>query len=304
MTADVIVVAIDGSPLGSAVLPYAETIARLTQRQIRLLTVLKRTPQGHSVAAASLLLQREREEYQRLQANLNTTVATVRAHGVVASALLARGDPADEILTQAEKPEVSLIALSTAGRGGLDRWALGSVADKVMRLSSKPTLIVRRAYTPFPSAPVMVHAVLVPLDGSALAEQAVPLAKPFLEGGATLWLVRVVPLLIEDSAPYGGLPELAELEEQSVQEAEVYLASVRKLLSPEDAVETRVLRGRPAENLMGFALHEHIDLVVMATHGAGGVRRLVVGSTADFLIRSSVPTLLVRPDAIREGTAG
>ncbi len=128
-----------------------------------------------------------------------------------------------------------------------------------------------------------------------MAEQALSLAEPLIRAAAVVHLVRVAPWLTEGSAPYGTVPEFVVLEEEAAREADAYLASVSRPLEERGRIERHVLRGHPAESLAGFALHEHIDLVVMTTHGYGGLRRLVVGSTADYLVRSGVPTLLLRP---------
>ncbi len=73
--------------------------------------------------------------YDRLQRYLEATIARIGEHGVSLSGALVWGDPTDVILAESERPEVNLVALSTQGWSGLDRWTIGSVADKVMRLS-------------------------------------------------------------------------------------------------------------------------------------------------------------------------
>jgi nucleotide-binding universal stress UspA family protein len=112
--------------------------------------------------------------------------------------------------------------------------------------------------------------------------------------GARLTLLRVEPWLTEGSAPYGAVREFTQLEDEAAGAAEDYLAGVRRQLPEDLDIEPVVLRGRAAESLIEFCLHERIDLVVMTTHGRGGFRRMVIGSTADRLVRSGVPTLLVR----------
>jgi nucleotide-binding universal stress UspA family protein len=304
MTDAVILVAEDASPFGSVVLPYAEAVARVLGCQLRLFSVLNPRVPGHSLAATELAVERQRVEHARIATYLANAAAAVSTRGLAATTVLVRGDPADEILKEAEKPEVVLVALSTRGLHGMDRLIMGSVADKIMRFGSKPTLMVRLPYIPYPERTVAVSTVLVPLDGSAVAEEALPLVSPFLRSGARIRLVRVEPWLSEGNVSYGIDPEYTELEDQVAHDAEAYLDGVREQLSPRDAVEAWVLRGSPAENLAAYALHEHIDLVAMTTHGSGGLRRLVVGSTADFLVRSGIPTLLVRPGVVREEDAG
>ena len=116
--------------------------------------------------------------------------------------------------------------------------------------------------------------------------------------GARLTLVRVEPWITEGSAPYGAVPEFTQLEDEVAATAQAYLTQVAERLGPGPAVDTVVLRGRPAESLVSFSFHERIDLVVMTTNGRGGLRRLVLGSVADRLVRSGLPTLLARPQGL------
>jgi CBS domain-containing protein len=139
---------------------------------------------------------------------------------------------------------------------------------------------------------------MVALDGSPEAETALPLAADLAGAtGATLHLVRVEPSLARSGEAAGALPGLAQLEEQTTVAARAYLARVRDQLPPNLRVETVVLQGSPARSLVEFVGYERIDLVVMTTRGWGGLRRLLIGSTAEALVRSSVPTLLVRTPA-------
>jgi nucleotide-binding universal stress UspA family protein len=138
--------------------------------------------------------------------------------------------------------------------------------------------------------------LVVPLDGSPLAEEALPLAVEL--GAATrarLTLVRVEPWVTEGSAPYGSVPEFTRREDDAATAAQEYLTRVARRLGPVPANDTVVLRGRPAEELVDFSVHERFDLVIMTTHGRGGLRRLVLGSVADRLVRAGVPALLARP---------
>jgi nucleotide-binding universal stress UspA family protein len=149
-----------------------------------------------------------------------------------------------------------------------------------------------------PTRPVALRRLLVPLDGSALAEAALPLATELSAAtGAQLLLLRVEPWLTVGSAPYGAVPEFTKMEDDAAAAAADYLAGVRDRLPASLTAETVVLRGRPATSLVDFALYEQVDLVVMTTQGHGGLRRLVLGSVADHIVRAGVPAVLVRPSA-------
>jgi nucleotide-binding universal stress UspA family protein len=301
-----VMVPLDGSLPSEAVLPYAAAIARATNCSLELLSVVEPRRRGLTSRSERVATEREQATAQSLQTYLTTTSDALVGVGIDARIVVAHGDPVDVILDSAGREQVSMVALTTHGRAGVDRGdrsSLGGVADKVMRLCPRPTLMVPVPYIQAGSSPlpreVSLGRLVVPLDGSPLAEEALPLALELGDAaGARLTLVRVEPWITEGSAPYGAVPEFTQLEDEVAATAQEYLTQVAERLGREPAVDTVVLRGRPAESLVSFSFHERIDLVVMTTNGRGGLRRLVLGSVADRLVRSGLPTLLARPQGL------
>ena len=144
----------------------------------------------------------------------------------------------------------------------------------------------------------MFHKILVPLDGSQLAEQALSPAVRLAERfGSQLLLLRVVVAeRVLPSLPLLALrPEYhpATLDNPLVQEAEAYLAGLR-LPVMGVPVERQVLCGAPPELIMAVAAERGVDLIVMSTHGRAGLLRLLYGSVAEAVLRgATVPVLLV-----------
>lgn len=141
----------------------------------------------------------------------------------------------------------------------------------------------------------MIRRLLVPLDGSELAERAIVVAGDLAESlSATLLLVRVVP------PPVPGrfyTPKLLEqMEEAQRREAEAYLAAVAGRLKEDRlTVETRVLSGPVAATLVDEARRAAVDLVVISSHGLGGLGSRVFGSVAQKLLHHApCPVLVVR----------
>lgn len=144
--------------------------------------------------------------------------------------------------------------------------------------------------------------IMVPLDGSELAECVLPhvnaMAK-LLKGKEKISLVRVVtPLHLYEGAE-SALPaeERKRLEEDSIKVAKDYLNNITsKLNLKQVTVATEVLSGQPVEKLNEFIESTGVDLIIIATHGRSGISRWFAGSTAEKLIRSAnVPVLVVRP---------
>jgi nucleotide-binding universal stress UspA family protein len=137
-----------------------------------------------------------------------------------------------------------------------------------------------------------VHRILVTLDGSHFSEEVL---------GPVLDLARAVRArlsLLEVVTRSGGMTRLLRPTERSAEAAERFLRDVRTRI-PEDLgpVDVRVMeKGNPAAGIIAESNREDIDLVAMATHGRGGLRRLILGSVAEAVVRNSqVPVLLYRP---------
>lgn len=151
----------------------------------------------------------------------------------------------------------------------------------------------------------MIQTILVPLDGSELAEQVLPYAVSFAQGlDARIWLLHVIdpeslPPLAEEHQVY-----LDQLQQNAEAHARAYLEhqanQLRRLGVA--SVMTSVQYGKPADVLAGYGegVMAH-DLIALSTHGRSGLSRLLLGSVADRVLHSTnTPLLVVRP---REGQA-
>jgi nucleotide-binding universal stress UspA family protein len=152
----------------------------------------------------------------------------------------------------------------------------------------------------------MFRTILVPLDGSTLAEQALgPACRIAEKFGSALLLLRVVsqdrststlPLL----APRLSSDAPAPAPRPVMDEAEAYLTGLA-LPSSIRSVRTQVLAGAPPELIVATAEASDVDLIVMSTHGRTGLVRLLYGSVAEAVLRgASVPVLLVPSRAVTE----
>jgi nucleotide-binding universal stress UspA family protein len=145
----------------------------------------------------------------------------------------------------------------------------------------------------------MYQKILVPLDGSELAECVLPHVKAIATG---LSVKQVVLLRVVEPPPAGTPPEVEVevVEKANVKAAKEYLAQKKAMLSKEGLnVEAEVLIGKPAETITDFVQPNKVDLIALATHGRSGISRWLFGSVADRLVRSysAVPILLIRPQS-------
>lgn len=196
---------------------------------------------------------------------------------------------------------VDLVAMTTHGRGGLERLWLGSVADQLVRSTHVPILLLR----PDGSASILpeLRRVLVPLDGSAVSDQILPYAVGLADLlGAQLTLMRVVQVSEQvHISPVGtSVPAVDQVGfEQRLEEAQNFLDSTAKSLPPRTALtDTHVaVSGHVAVSIMEAAASVPGTLIAMTTHARTGLQRLFLGSVADKVLRAShIPMLLYKPE--------
>jgi nucleotide-binding universal stress UspA family protein len=296
MTNDnIILVPLDGSLFSEAAIPYAETLARATGRKLRLFGVVETVLEGLVPEHLELGTALDTARRANAQKHLADISDRLRQGDLDVETLTAIGSPASEIVSAAASDDVAMIIMATHGRGGADRLVIGSVADKVMRTSGKPTLLARSGRTPDPASPAALQRLMVPLDGSELAKTAVqPAADLALATGAGLTLVQVVPRLADRIDWGAGLvPELREIEADLVVSARDSLEDFCRDVPLGVTPELVVLHGSAAKELEHYIQEHQIDLTVMTTHGRGGFSRFVLGSTAERLIHSGLPVLLL-----------
>jgi nucleotide-binding universal stress UspA family protein len=141
-------VPLDGSPLAEQALPHAIALARKTKAELTMLrVVVPLAPDAPGLAPFARLLPPSisypevlREQAQQ---QLATTIDRYGAREPLITPVVVFGFPAEEIIKEAERHHCDLIVMATHGYGGLRRWTLGSVADKVLHASTAPLLLVR-----------------------------------------------------------------------------------------------------------------------------------------------------------------
>ena len=150
----------------------------------------------------------------------------------------------------------------------------------------------------------MYKKILVPLDGSKLAECALPHVENMVKAGAVgeVTLLNVVNVYIPGRAEIPGIADMNGVRESLVAESVKYLADVKARLDSEGiCVKTESLEGnRPADAISEYAQKQGMDMIVIATHGYTGLKKLMLGSVAlEVLHESHVPVLLIRPESCR-----
>lgn len=245
----------------------------------------------------------QREEQERERRYLEAIARRARDEGVAAEPELLGGRVESALIEHAGRVDADLIVMTTHGRGPVERAWVGSVADRVVRQSPVPVLLVRPAAeatpaeaTPAEARPPVLENVLIPLDGSEHAESVLG---PATELGK-LWGARCTLFTVVRP---GGILSRAEPEKQRAEKAKeeaarAYLSQVAARLQGDWAqVDVEIAdEWSVGGAIVWTADRLGADAIALSTHGHGGLRRLFLGSVADKVIRgASVPVLVTRP---------
>jgi nucleotide-binding universal stress UspA family protein len=322
-------VPLDGSNLAEAISTYAKELAVRLSVNLVFLNVCS-TEEAELLPMRRVYIERmakivndqSMELQKRILGGTEGKTVEVKAEVVI-------GYPAEEIIHYTDENKIDLILISTHGRSGIRHWSLGSVADKVLRMSKTPVWVVRASipreviHDQWPT-----KSILVPLDGSELAESALPHVEAVAkQRDAELLQVvllrvceladmafkspasyRLIPNLIPD--PY---PPTKPVNQQKYIEQEItkckkanqkYLAEVAKRLETtglkvrtEVLVSKAPLEAKPADEILDYANRTATNLIVMATHGRSGLSRWAYGSVAERIVYGgNTPVLLIRPE--------
>jgi nucleotide-binding universal stress UspA family protein len=296
-----ILLPLDGSALAERALPCAEMLARglpaemVLFRAVELGADVTAALEEADVSADAPLqaLMSHANEYLRGIAN------DLLQEGMEVQFTVQGGAPADTIVDYAEQQGIDYIVMATHGYSGISRWRHGSVAERVLHGSRVPVLMLRAAKRPPDPAHRAMECqhILIPLDGSKIAEQVLPPAiavAKALNACVSLFRVPIVAmtgaLLGDWYMPLEGVLDSAE------QEASSYLNNVAKEIDQESIrVQTAMQIGGVADAIVSYADANEVDMIAMCTHGRTGLVRWTLGSVADRVLRAAyVPLMLVR----------
>jgi nucleotide-binding universal stress UspA family protein len=274
-----ILVPLDGSHLSEQVLPYVRMLAGSFKLPVHLFQSygpvseeLADPLHGRYLDAVSKSYRNDATDY------LHGIGKTMEEVGVEVRCSVREGRPPNLIVDEAEKNPGTLIAMSTHGRSGVSRWLLGSITNKVLHATNAPLLVVRASEEDNAAPPSELTSIIVPLDGSTLAEESL---------SHVIGLARNMNLKVI----------LVRVESDGEEVNNNYLHAIQDRLSDEGvaSVEKRVLHGHPAVNIVDLAHDTAKSLVTMTTHGRSGIGRWVLGSVTDRVVRySGDPVLVIR----------
>lgn len=294
MTVQHILVPLDFSEFSNKALDYALDIAEKFQSQITLF---------HAI----VLFHDDVDEEQRLQEyenwikrreqtihhQMDNSLQKVKKRGITVSSLIRRGvNAADVILDYLSENSCDLVIMGTHGRTGLKHFLLGSVAEKIVRLSPVPVMTIHRSLQKF-----QISRILAPIDFSIYSKQAaddaIALAAHF---ESAIEFIHVIEHDIHPSFYASGIESIFQLDTGLKNRV---LTNLKEFLAdqlPANLHANYVVReGKAHKEIVDYAKEANTDLIVIATHGLTGLEYILLGSTSEKVVRTAnCPVLVVK----------
>jgi nucleotide-binding universal stress UspA family protein len=310
-----LLVPLDGSAKDERALPAAEALADLAGASLHLIRVLDLpletlSPRAQMMGAADEARARRHDMEVSVRGIADRIVADT---GRSVTAEVAEGaDVARVLLERATEQRPVLVVMATRAAGAIGRALRGSVADRVVRESPRPVVVVPPGADDIGGKQIRLRRVLVPLDGSALSFRAVEYLLALPRGGDLEYvLLRVIPPGPGAATASRIIPAWAEVmataeanlgatdvtQARADAEQGLEAAAARLRAAGAKIVEVRVVEDAdPAVAIAAAVRTELADFIAMSTGGASGIKRFVLGSVAEKVVRESdVPVLLVTP---------
>jgi nucleotide-binding universal stress UspA family protein len=293
-----VLIPLDGSELAECALAAGAGTARRLNAFVHLVRVHTQLP---LIAAEVVALspQTEREVVEEEERYLEEKAAPLRRMGLAVSTAVVHGAIVPSLKTYIDRHGIGLVVMSSHGLGGIRRAIIGSVTDLLARTVSIPVLIVNPAMAGRVGKGWPRH-VLVPQDGSALgssALEALTVVDPLRTAHLSLATIGQPSYPVVGPWSFQMAPFLEAARQWHDFLRDQQQRSADKLRADGYQVTTHLLTGgKVARELLKLGTMRHCDLIVIATHGAGGIDRVMFGSVADQIIRHSrIPVLVIRP---------
>jgi nucleotide-binding universal stress UspA family protein len=294
-----LLIPLDGSRTAEAVLPYGRTLAERLKIPVEFLGVVDTGALAGQVShgTARYFETVIDESVRSSEAYLKRIAKTFPGREIKCT--VEKGK-AEEVIIEKAGFDATLTAMATHGRSGFNRLLLGSVAEKVLRGSTNPLLLIRASEDAKIEGEAALKSVIVPLDGSELAESVLA---PAVELARALRLEVV--LLRAYRIPmntYAGMEDYYPVNYEEIsgalrEEAQSYLEKKVGEIQRQgiEKLSFIIAEGSGADEIVALGRRTADNLIAMCTHGRSGVKRWVLGSVTEKVVRlSGDPVLIVR----------
>lgn len=295
-----LLVPLDGSRIAEMALPYARLFASRFKIPVELMTVIDTAEFDTQISVSKgRFLDILVDEHVCSSRDYLIDIAKTFG-GATIQCRVEKGSVGEIIIDRGETDPATLIVMATHGRSGLNRWLLGSIAEKVLRATANPLLLVRSTKESKSEGETALRSIVVPLDGSELAEGVL---SPVLEIAKALdleiMLFRAFEIPYGLYAAAGGYYAInfdkyvAEVKDEVNSYLEKQTEALKRL--GVEKISYISAEGFAADQIILFARSTADNLVAMCSHGRSGLKRWVLGSVTETVVRySGDPVLVIR----------
>jgi nucleotide-binding universal stress UspA family protein len=296
-----ILVPLDGSAVSEIASVYATDLVKNQEVELILLHVL--------ASGRRNLLEAEHDYLDRRAETINAVIEAKTVPGAPRPKIkreLVVGHAADEITGFIQNNGINLTVMTTHGRSGVSSFIMGSVANRVVKASKVPVLLIRSGKDKAEDQDTNVtRRIMIPLDGSKLSESVVSSVQTFIDWFGNEQSEITLLSVCAPSPVQSGYPVVVSEGEQTAAvkafkhklETKQYLSELAELLRDDGFnVTSKIVMGDPVEIIIEQARENEVNLIALATHGRSGITRMAYGSVAEAVIHgSNTPILLIRP---------
>jgi nucleotide-binding universal stress UspA family protein len=290
-----ILVPLDGSPMAERALVPALALAEAISARVIVLRVVIPLSLNLDPNFYQLIIRQRQDDATRylrsIQSRFSSSPANLETQVIV-------GRGARSIINYAKEDDIDLIVISSHGSSGINRWIYGGVANKVLHNAPCATVLI---HSQAQAEPFTLRRILLPLDGSTIAEQALEPALALAEAAlAEILLLRVTTVPQVSVQPVPGWPGFDAIRDAAEHEANAYLQSVQAAVADSPVpTSLNVISGAVAEDIIDVAECKKVDLIVICSHGLSGVERWAFGSVTEKVLRgANCATLVIRGQEI------
>jgi len=286
---------IDLSDFSVPVLAHAISLARWYDAKVTALHVFPTWMPPTSLAMGSDWQMQIPEDRESITKELQMLIEPFSSTGIAPPLQTAAGDAAKEIVRHADETDADLIVMGTHGRSGFDRFALGSVTEKVLRKASCPVLTLppgRDRTAP----PIEYRQILCPTDFSEASEHALDFAVSLaLRAKSRLTALHVVEAIEKDPALHAPA-YIVDIRRQQCQSARDFLHHVVSRHATSGChLDEAVVLGKPHREIVRLAADRDADVIVMGVRGRGSADMTLFGSTTNQVVRhATCPVITLR----------
>jgi nucleotide-binding universal stress UspA family protein len=282
-----IAVLLDGSEYAAQAIPVAKAVCNATKAKLTLLASVKDyTPE---LVAKFEETKKARKKY------LEKEVEKLRAAGISADYVVRAGFIAEACKQLVDEKSIDLVITSTRGKSGSPNWETGGVSNKLVKVITRPVLLVQTQVSPNGDAP-RLGPILVALDGSIRSEASLPFARTMAKALNSELILLSVPA-VPEAKNYRAVGDVVEqIRSKAEHRMGEFLEAVARSLREEGLkVRTIVTGTLPARTICSVSLREHAGLIMITSRGRGSLDQLFLGSVAERVVRGTQSSVFMIP---------